>query len=272
MRTSFATTTKGPCSVVTDPSAAAPSGFHLLALPSIEAVAQAAAQALLEASHQAPRRPLGLATGKTMAPIYASLVTLVLSQPQEAQEALRQRWCSFNLDEYVGLGPQDPGSFAAEMLHSLAHPLGIHPAQVHLPDGLAPDPAAEAHRYGLALHGTGGVGLQLLGLGLNGHVGFNEPPCEPDSTTRCLRLSASTRQANAGAFGGRPDQVPPRAITLGLADILRAERILLVVTGAQKAPILRRLLEEPPSADLPASWLHLHRSVYLMADPSALGN
>ena len=271
MRTSFATTTKGPCSVVTEPSAATQSGFHLLALPSIEAVAQAAAQALLEASQQAPRRPVGLATGRTMAPIYAALVTLVRSQPQEAQEALRHRWCSFNLDEYVGLGPQDPESFAAEMLHTLVHPLGINPAQVHLPDGLALDPEAEARRYGQALQGAGGVGLQLLGLGLNGHVGFNEPPCEPDSPTRCLRLSASTRQANAGAFGGSPERVPPRAITLGLAEILEAERILLVVTGAKKAPILRRLLEEPPSADLPASWLHHHRSVCVMADPPALG-
>jgi glucosamine-6-phosphate deaminase len=207
-----------------------------------------------------------------MAPIYAELVSLVHSQSQEAQEALRQGWCSFNLDEYVGLGPQDPESFTAEMVQTLAHPLGIDPARMHLPDGLAPDPEAEAFRYGQALNGAGGVGLQLLGLGLNGHVGFNEPPCEPDSQTRCLELSASTRQANAGAFGGRPDRVPTLAITLGLADILQAERILLVVTGAQKAPILRRLLEEPPSADLPASWLHGHRSVCVMADPPALGH
>jgi len=272
MRTSFATTTKGPCSVATEPFAAGESGFQLLALPSIEAVAQAAARALLDASLEAPRRPLGLATGRTMAPVYASLVSLVRSQPREAQEALRQGWCSFNLDEYVGLGPQDPGSFAAEMVQTLGQPLGIDPARVHLPDGLAADPEAEALRYGQALRRSGGVGLQLLGLGLNGHVGFNEPPCEPDSPTRCLALSASTRQANAGAFGGSPDRVPPQAITLGLAEILQAKRILLVVTGAQKAPILRRLLEEPPSADLPASWLHGHRSVCVMVDPPALGH
>lgn len=271
MRTSSATTTRGPSSVTTEPSAAE-SGFRLLALANGEAVAQAAAQALLAACLQSPRKPLGLATGKTMAPIYAALVSLVHSESREAQEALRQGWCSFNLDEYVGLGPQDPESFRAEMVQTLAQPLGIDPARVHLPDGLAPDPEAEASRYGQALNGAGGVGLQLLGLGLNGHVGFNEPPCEPDSPTRCLELSASTRQANAGAFGGRPDRVPVRAITLGLADILQAERILLVVTGAQKAPILRRLLEEPPSADLPASWLHRHRSVCVMADPPALGH
>ena len=272
MRTSFATTTQGLNSVATESCRVGESGFQLLALPSIEVVAQTAAKALLEASLQAPRRPLGLATGRTMAPVYAALVGLVHSQPREAQDALRQGWCSFNLDEYVGLGPQDPGSFAAEMDQSLSQPLGIDPARVHLPNGLAADPEAEARRYSQALQEAGGLGLQLLGLGLNGHVGFNEPPCEPDSPTRCLALSASTRQANAGAFGGHPDRVPPRAITLGLAEILQAEQILLVVTGAQKAPILRRLLEEPPSAALPASWLHHHRSVCVMADPTALGH
>lgn len=271
MRTSFAITTEALSSVTTDPGTAGPSGLQLLALPSIEAVAQTAAQAILDASLQSPRRPLGLATGRTMAPVYAALVTLVRDQAPEAQAALRQGWSSYNLDEYVGLGPQEPESFAAEMERSLGGPLGLDPAQVHLPDGLAPDPEAEAVRYGQSLHGDGGVGLQLLGLGLNGHVGFNEPPSEPDCPTRCLALSASTRQANAGAFGGHPDRVPPRAITLGLADILQAERILLVVTGAQKAPILRRLLEEPPSADLPASWLHRHPSVWVLADPPALG-
>lgn len=271
MRTSFATTTEELSSVTTDPGTTAPLGLQLLALPSIEAVAETAAQAILEASLQAPRRPLGLATGRTMAPVYAALVNLVRHQAHQAQAALRQGWNSFNLDEYVGLGPQDPESFAAEMMRTLVGPLGLDPARVHLPDGLAPDPEVEAVRYGQALHGAGGVGLQLLGLGLNGHVGFNEPPSEPDCPTRCLALSASTRQANAGAFGGHPDRVPPRAITLGLADILQADRILLVVTGAPKAPILRRLLEEPPTAALPASWLHRHPSVCVLADPSALG-
>jgi glucosamine-6-phosphate deaminase len=272
MKTSFATTTKGLSFVATESCPAGPSGFQLLALPSTEAVARTAAQALLDASFQSPRRPLGLATGRTMAPVYAALVSMVRSHPHAAQKALRQGWCSFNLDEYVGLGPQDPESFAAEMVRALGDPLGIDPAQVHLPDGLAPDPEAEAVRYGQALHGAGGIGLQLLGLGLNGHVGFNEPPSEPDCPTRCLALSASTRQANAGAFGGHPDRVPPRAITLGLADILQADRILLVVTGAPKAPILRRLLEEPPTSALPASWLHRHPSVCVLADPSALGH
>jgi glucosamine-6-phosphate deaminase len=236
----------------------------------VEAVAQLAAEALLQACLETPRRPLGLATGRTMAPVYAALATLVRKCPPKEQEILRQHWCSFNLDEYVGLGPQSPGSFASEMRQHLCQPLGIHPDRMHLPDGLAADPAKEAHRYGEAMALAGGVGLQLLGLGLNGHVGFNEPPCSPDSRTRCVELCESTRQANGSAFDGDPGRVPTRAITVGLSDILQADRILLVVTGAAKAPVLRRLMHTPPCEDLPASWLHRHSSVRLLADATAL--
>lgn len=246
-------------------------GVQLMALPTAEAVAHHAAQAIMEACLASPRRPLGLATGRTMAPIYAALAALVQERSQQEQEVLRHQWCSFNLDEYVGLGPRHAGSFAAEMERTLCQPLAIDPDRVHLPNGLAEDPAAEASRYGAALRQAGGVGLQLLGLGLNGHVGFNEPPCAADSPARCVQLCASTCQANAGAFGGDPKQVPARAITLGLADILSAERILLVVTGPAKATVLRRLLHSPPSPELPASWLHRHPSVCLVADPAALG-
>lgn len=236
----------------------------------MEAVAHHAAKALLEAAQGEPRRPLGLATGRTMAPVYGALAALVHELPTQLQEDLRRHWCSFNLDEYVGLGPDSAGSFAAEMVQSLCQPLGLDPKRVNLPNGLAADPGAEARRYGEALRQAGGVGLQLLGLGMNGHVGFNEPPCGPDSQARCVVLSCTTRQANASAFGGVEDRVPAEAITLGLADILQAERIVLVVTGAAKAPVLQRLMHNPPSPDLPASWLHGHASAVLLADPAAL--
>lgn len=265
MRTSSVTTTGERCC---EPGR--PQGIQLHVLPSLEAVAEEAATALVEACLEHPRRPLGLATGRTMAPVYAALAAQVRARPSRERDVLRQRWRSFNLDEYVGLGPDDPQSFAAEMRRGLCQPLGVHPDRVHLPDGQAPDPAAEASRYGAALRQAGGVGLQILGLGMNGHVGFNEPPCGPDSCCRCVPLTASTRQANAMAFGGDPSRVPREAITLGLAEILQADRILLVVTGAAKAPVLRRLLQSPPSEELPASWLHGHPSVRLLADAAAL--
>jgi glucosamine-6-phosphate deaminase len=214
-------------------------------------------------------RPLGLATGRTMEPVYAALVQRWQALMPEQQQALLLCWRSFNLDEYVGLTAADGRSFVAFMNRHLRVPLDLDPRAMHLPDGGAVDPAQEASRYGAALAAAGGVGLQLLGLGLNGHVGFNEPPCPADARCRCLLLSDSTRQQNAAAFGGDPQTVPPRAITLGMAEILEARRILLVVTGQAKAAVLRRLLEESPSADLPASWLKCHPHVTVIADRDA---
>jgi glucosamine-6-phosphate deaminase len=205
-----------------------------------------------------------------MEPVYDALVQRALVASGEALQALRRHWLSFNLDEYVGLPATDPRSFAAFMRTRLGEPLGLEGSQLLLPDGLASDPRREAVRYGTAVARAGGIGLQILGLGLNGHVGFNEPPCNPEAPCRCVQLSAITRRQNAAAFGGDPLAVPQRAITLGMAEILAAQRIALVVTGAAKAPVLRRLLTEPPTPELPASWLQRHGAVTVLADRAAL--
>jgi glucosamine-6-phosphate deaminase len=244
--------------------------LELIELPDAEAVAERVAADLLLARRRRPQRPLGLATGRTMEPVYGALVRLLALLPAAEQQRLRQQWLSFNLDEYVGLAADDPRSFSAEMERRLVRPLGLDPQTVRLPRGVAADPGAEARRYGAELAAAGGLGLQLLGLGLNGHVGFNEPPCAADAPCRCVVLSEATRMQNAAAFGADPAAVPARAITVGLAEILAAERILLVVTGAAKAPVLRRVLEEPPCPALPASWLRLHPAVRVIADGAAL--
>ncbi len=244
-------------------------GLQPLVLADAAAVAERVAALLLEERQRWPSRPLGLATGRTMEPVYAALARRVAALEPAARQRLRQEWLSFNLDEYVGLAPADPRSFAAFMAEHLVRPLGLPPGRVWLPDGLAADPAAAARDYAGRLAAAGGLGLQLLGLGLNGHVGFNEPPCPAEAPCRCLALSASTRAANAPAFGGVAAAVPERAITLGLAEILQAQRLLLVVTGAAKGPVLRRLLQEPPHADLPASWLRRHGAVCLVVDRAA---
>lgn len=246
-------------------------GLRHIGLADGEAVAELVAVLLLQERLQRPERPLGLATGRTMEPVFRALARGVERLPEAERHRLRRQWLSFNLDEYVGLGPADPRSFAAAMARGLVGPLGLDTRRVLLPDGLAPDPAAEARRYGAALAGSGGIGLQLLGLGLNGHVGFNEPPCGPEAPCRCLTLSAATRRQNAAAFGGNAAAVPERAITLGLAEIFTAERIVLVVTGAAKAEVLHRALQAPPTAELPASWLQLHPAVTLIADEAAYG-
>ena len=251
-------------------------GWTLIERPDAASVSEQVAARLLAERRFRPERPLGLATGRTMEPVYAALVRQFGLLPGAEQERLRERWLSFNLDSYVldeqgGLTADAPGSFRRVMLEQLVRPLGLDPERVRLPDGLAVDPEAEARRYGDDLTAAGGIGLQLLGLGLNGHVGFNEPPCEADAPCRVVPLCDTTRQANAPAFGDNPGAVPRRAITLGLREILAARSILLVVTGATKAGILRRLLAEPPRPELPASWLRYHPDVTVFADREALG-
>lgn len=236
-------------------------------VPGPAAVAAWVAAALLEALDAGTL--MGLATGRTMEPVYAALADRWAALPARDRARLARRWRSFNLDEYVGLAPADPRSFHAFMDRHLVSPLGLAAARVRLPDGAAAAPQAEADRYGAELAADGGVGLQILGLGLNGHVGFNEPPCGPEAPCRCLDLSPATRRQNAAAFGGDPGAVPAQAITLGMAEILAAERILLVVTGPAKAGILRRVLLERPSAELPASWLQSHPAATVVADRAA---
>lgn len=277
MSRSFATTTAEPSWSALPPpegnsldGVAQETGLRLERFAHPRQVADHVAALLLEQRLGQPQRALGLATGRTMEPVYQALARLVHQLPSGEAARLRQQWRSFNLDEYVGLGPEQPQSFAAEMATRLIHPLGLTPAQVQLPDGQAPDPQAEARRYGEAVAAAGGIGLQLLGLGMNGHLGFNEPPCSAEAASRALELRSATREQNAAAFGGKPTAVPERAITLGLREILAADQLLLVVTGAAKAEVLRRVLHEPPSAELPASWIRLHPRVRVVADAAAL--
>ncbi|MCP9771281.1 glucosamine-6-phosphate deaminase [Synechococcus sp. Tobar12-5m-g] len=260
-----------PLTVLEPPGAALPVwAGRLVVAEDGAALAEGVAAIMAGAMIADPRLCLGLATGRTMEPVYAALVRRLTGLPPEQWEAIRADWRSFNLDEYVGLSPVDPRSFAATMRRQLGDPLGLDPGRLQLPRGLAADPDYEALRYGEAIGAAGGIDLQLLGLGENGHVGFNEPPCLPSAVSRCVALSRGTRLQNCGLFGGDPAAVPSAAITLGLAEILQARRILLVVSGSGKAPILRRLLQEPASPDLPASWLQGHPALQVWVDRAAL--
>ena len=249
----------------------APSSLLLHGRLQVELDAAAVAAVVAQQLEQALRRGavLGLATGRTMEPVYAALRSRLLALDPVERAPLLAGWCSFNLDEYVGLAADHPASFAAFMRQQLGDPLALTPRCLQLPDGVAPDPDREALRYAAALDAAGGIDLQLLGLGSNGHVGFNEPPCGPEAPCRCLALSASTRQQNAEAFGADPAAVPARAITLGTAEILAARELLLVVTGEAKAEILRRTLLEPPCPEVPASWLQRHPRLKVVVDRAA---
>ena len=216
-------------------------------------------------------RPLGLATGRTMEPVYAGLVKRLQTWSGTDRQRLRKVWSSFNLDEYIGLEVRDPRSYQAFMDAWLGQPLQLSSSSLRVPDGRAPDPDVAALNYSREVAARGGIGLQLLGLGANGHVGFNEPPCGPEQRCHVVTLSEATRHQNASMFGGNPAAVPHQAITLGVAEILAARDIHLVVTGRSKAPILARLLAmQRPEPSLPASWLLEHERVQLWADAEAL--
>ena len=237
----------------------------------MEAVVDQLEQGLRDSLEHKTFRPLGLATGRTMEPLYAALVARLSNWPTDHLQLLRQYWLSFNLDEYVGLTADHPSSFSAFMAHHLVGPLGLNPAQVLLPDGAAANPEAAADRFAAEIRSAGGIGSQLLGLGSNGHVGFNEPPCGPDVRCRVVKLSPATRSQNASAFQGRPGLVPEEAITLGLREILAAKELHLIVTGAAKAGILRKALDRDDDPEVPASWLRRHPNLWLWVDDAAWG-
>lgn len=206
---------------------------------------------------------LGLATGGTMEAVYANLIAR-----HAAGQVSFARATSFNLDEYVGLSGDHPCSYWHYMRDKLFDHVDMDPARAFLPHGDAADPAAEAARYEAAIAGAGDIGLQLLGLGLNGHIGFNEPTSSLSSLTRIKTLTQSTRDANARYFDD-PEDVPRLAITMGIGTILRAQEVVLLAYGADKADIVAQMIEGPVAAACPASVLQMHRKVTIVLDEAA---
>jgi glucosamine-6-phosphate deaminase len=176
---------------------------------------------------------------------------------------------TFNLDEFAGVTATDPGSFRRFMERHLFGAVNINPSRIHFLDGAAADLDAECDRYEASLRATGGVDLQLLGIGANGHIGFNEPGDELCAVTHRVTLLPSTRRDNAAQFGGDPERVPREALTMGVGSILMAKRIVLVATGQRKAACVERSLRGPVTTRLPASLLQLHRDVELLVDRAA---
>ena len=217
-------------------------------------------------------KPLGLATGRTMDPVYRILSSRLKCWDPNKLSKLLKIWRSFNLDEYVGLSVEHTSSFRSYMLRNLAIPIGLNPNKVHIPNAEATDPVAESELYSAKLIKSGGIGLQILGLGLNGHIGFNEPPCSQFDKCRVVNLSTETRLQNKFSFGNNVSNVPIKAITLGLKEILDSQEIHLIVTGSSKSKILKKILAEPMSEKFPASWLGLHKQVFLWSDYSAINN
>jgi glucosamine-6-phosphate deaminase len=211
-----------------------------------------------------PDLVLGLATGRTMEPVYEQLVGI------HQQAGLDFSRCStFNLDEYIGIPTHHPGSYRHYMDAFLFDQVNIPQTRTHLPDGTASDLSAECQRYEALIAQAGGIDLQLLGIGDDGHIGFNEPLSSLQSRTREKALTPATRKQNAPQFGGDPEQVPGRAITMGVGTILDSRRCLLLATGRSKAAILAQAVEGPITAMIPASALHLHPRCQVVVDEEA---
>ena len=207
---------------------------------------------------------LGLATGSTPEGAYA-----LLAERCRKGKLSFARVRSVNLDEYRGLAPEHEQSYQYFMEKHLFGPVDIRSENTNVPNGLAPDPAAECARYDRLIEGLGGIDLQILGLGENGHIGFNEPGPSFIPETHLVELTESTVNANARFFASA-DEVPRQALTVGIRAIMQARRVLVLVSGEKKAQAVKKALAGPVVPEVPASVLQLHRDVTLLADRAAL--
>lgn len=211
-----------------------------------------------------PRSVIGLATGSTPLGTYKCLIKGCEEGNIDFAEVR-----SVNLDEYAGLGPNDEQSYRRFMDENLFKHINIDKANTHVPNGLAKDSTAECNRYEELIRACGGIDLQLLGIGNNGHIGFNEPNESFVRQTQKVALTESTIKANMRFFE-KKDDVPRYAYTMGIGTIMLAKRIVLIVSGEQKADILKKAVQGSITPHIPASVLQMHPRITLVADAAAL--
>lgn len=207
---------------------------------------------------------LGLATGSTPIGTYKQLIDWYTKGDLDFG-----RVTSVNLDEYKGLGADSDQSYRYFMNTNLFNSINIRKERTFVPDGLEPDADKACSMYNQIISDVGGIDLQLLGLGHNGHIGFNEPSDNFEKQTHCVDLTASTIEANTRFFEKEED-VPRQAYTMGIQTIMQARKVLVVVSGADKAEILKKVVEGPITPQVPASILQLHNDVTIVADGAAL--
>lgn len=207
---------------------------------------------------------LGLATGSTPIGLYQQLVAWYEKGDLDFSEVR-----TVNLDEYKGLSRENDQSYYYFMHHNLFDHVNLPAENSHLPNGMEPDSDKECRRYSELIRSMGGVDLQLLGIGHNGHIGFNEPGDAFDNDVHCVNLTQSTIEANKRFFASA-DDVPKQAYTMGIKTIMQAKKILIVASGEDKADIVRDAFFGPITPKVPASVLQLHNDVTLVADEAAL--
>jgi glucosamine-6-phosphate deaminase len=240
--------------------------------PDPDAAGRRAALIVDQVIRTVPGVVLALPTGGTPVPMYAALARLHAERGTDWS-----RVTTYNLDEYAGIGPDHPESYALFMRRHLFDRINLPPQRRHIPNGLASDPEAECARYEEAIEGEGGLDLAVLGIGLNGHIGFNEPGAALTARTHLAELAPETWRRNfpdlaaewdSGEHVGAPFR---RAYTMGIGTILQARRLLLVATGAAKRDVIRAALRGPVTTANPASLLQVHRDVTVVLDSAAAG-
>jgi len=238
--------------------------MEVIICPNAQRVGEvAAAKAARIAAPIGPRIVLGVATGSSPVQTFAELARLAASGDLDLSEA-----SAFALDEYVGIPEGHPQSYHEIIRQTVTEPMGLDPARVHVPNGFATDLAAACQAYEDAIKAVGGVDIQFLGVGTNGHIGFNEPTSSLSSRTRIKTLAAKTLEDNARFFASI-DDVPRHCLTQGLGTIMDARNVILVATGSGKAHAIAQVIEGPITAMYPGSVLQLHQHATIVIDSEA---
>ena len=238
--------------------------MHIQIFDTSDQVASALAGRVVTALREKPDVVLGLPTGRTPVAMYGELRRLHAAGQTDFSRAV-----TFNLDEFAGVEPSHPGSFRQFMEKHLFQAVNLVPGRIHFLNGAAPDLDAECARYEREIEAAGGLDLQILGIGTNGHIGFNEPGDELVSRTHRVTLADTTRRDNAVLFGGDLSRVPREALSMGMGTILKAATLILVAMGERKARCIERTINGPLTPHLPASFLQLHRRAELYLDAAA---
>ncbi len=228
-----------------------------------EALSKEAAQIVADRLRRKPNLVLGLATGSTPVGLYKELIRM-----HKAEGLDFSRVTTFNLDEYVGLPPSHDQSYRHFMNQNLFNEINIPERFIHVLDGMADDIDGQCEWFENEIGKAGGIDLQILGIGANGHIAFNEPGSSLGSRTRVKTLTEKTRQDNARFFKSLKE-VPKYALTMGVGTIMDAKEIVLVANGAGKAEAIRAAVEGPLTAQVPASVIQLHRTTYVIVDKDA---
>jgi len=233
--------------------------MEIIIQPTPEAATRLAARMIAGLLQRKPNAVLGLVTGSTPIPLYRELSEMRFDWRQVT---------TFNLDEYLGLPPDHEKSFHYYMRENLFKHVNIPPANRHIPDGLAADVPSHCADYEERIRKAGGIDLQLLSIGLDGHIGFNEPTSSLASRTRIKTIAPQTRKDNARFFGSE-ERVPRHCITMGIGTILEARQCLLLAFGTAKARIIAETVEGPLAANNPASALQMHANAIFCLDEKA---